>query len=173
MKTKFFTKFITLIIFLTIFIVFFKGLKNSSIYVPDYKTKKDIPFFNTKIFNTNKKINSKEFFENDRYYLMNIWASWCFPCREEHVYLMDLSNEKNLYLIGLNYKDTEKNAKNFLVKFNNPYDIIFEDKNGTIAIEWGAYGVPETFLIRDNKVIKKVIGPLNENLLDEIKELIK
>ncbi len=173
MKTKFFTKFITIIILFSIFIVFFKSLQNSSIYIPDDKKLKDIPFFNAKIFNTNEKKNSKQLFENDKYYLMNIWASWCLPCREEHVYLMNLSNEKNLYLIGLNYKDTEKNAKNFLSKFNNPYDIILVDENGTIAIEWGAYGVPETFLIRNNKVIKKVIGPLNENLLDEIKELIK
>ena len=68
----------------------------------------------------------------------------------------------------LNYFD---NAKNFLINLDNPYDLIFLDNDGTIAIEWGAYGVPETFLIQNNKIIKKIIGPLNEKLLFEIKEL--
>ena len=70
-----------------------------------------------------------------------------------------------------NYKDNFENAKNFLINLDNPYDLIFLDNDGTIAIEWGAYGVPETFLIQNNKIIKKIIGPLNEKLLFEIKEL--
>ena len=76
-------------------------------------------------------------------------------------------------IIGQNYKDNFDNAKNFLKELNNPYDLIFFDKDGTIAIEWGAYGVPETFLIKNNQVIKKIIGPLNKNLLFEIKELTR
>jgi len=76
-------------------------------------------------------------------------------------------------LIGLNYKDKKKNAKNFLNELGNPYDKIFVDLNGTISIEWGAYGVPESYLILNNKIIKKYIGPLNQQLIDEIKLIIK
>ena len=86
---------------------------------------------------------------------------------------MDLSKKENIKIIGQNYKDNLDNAKNFLVKLDNPYDLIFLDNDGTIAIEWGAYGVPETFLIKNNQIIKKIIGPLDQSLLFEIKELIQ
>ena len=86
---------------------------------------------------------------------------------------MDLSKKENIKIIGQNYKDNFDNAKNFLINLDNPYDLIFFDNDGTIAIEWGAYGVPETFLIKNNLIIKKIIGPLNEKLLSEIKELAK
>ena len=172
MKVKIFPSLIV-IIFLIIFFVFYKGLQNSNIYIPQSHFEKDIPNFKVKIFNTSKKINSEEIFKNDKFYLMNIWASWCVPCRDEHPFLMNLSNQKNIEIIGLNYKDDIEKAKIFLNQFGNPFKEIFSDTDGTIAIEWGAYGVPETFLIYDKKVIKKIIGPLNENLLLEIKKLIK
>ena len=76
-------------------------------------------------------------------------------------------------LIGLNYKDNVLNAKNFLDELKNPYAQIFSDQDGLIAIEWGAYGVPESILIYNKKIIKKVIGPLNKSLVFEIEELIK
>ena len=85
--------------------------------------------------------------------------------------IRDRSKKENIKIIGQNYKDNFENAKNFLINLDNPYDLIFLDNDGTIAIEWGAYGVPETFLIQNNKIIKKIIGPLNEKLLFEIKEL--
>ena len=172
MKVKIFPSLIV-IIFLIIFFVFYKGLQNSNIYIPQSHFEKDIPNFKVKIFNTSKKINSEEIFKNDKFYLMNIWASWCVPCRDEHPFLMNLSNQKNIEIIGLNYKDDIEKAKIFLNQFGNPFKEIFSDTDGTIAIEWGAYGVPETFLIYDKKIIKKIIGPLNENLLLEIKKLIK
>ena len=86
---------------------------------------------------------------------------------------MDLSNQKNLQIIGLNYKDNDKNAEKFLIELNSPYKIILSDKDGTISIEWGAYGVPESFLVYNNEIIKKIIGPLNINISAEIKDLIK
>ena len=73
----------------------------------------------------------------------------------------------------MNYKDTKKNAKNFLQKLGNPYDKIIFDNKGINAIEWGAYGVPESFLINNNKIIKKYIGPLNEESVEEIKLYIR
>ena len=82
------------ILFLVFFVIFFLGLKNTNIYVPSVKYEKEVPFFTTQLFNTNKKINSDEIFKNDKYYLMNIWSSWCIPCRDEHPFLLSLKNEK-------------------------------------------------------------------------------
>ena len=172
MKTKIIPIFIS-IIFLLIFFIFYKGLKNSNIYTPNTNIKKNIPSFNAKIFNSNKEINSKEIFKKDKFYLMNIWASWCAPCRDEHPFLINLSKQNNLEIIGLNYKDDIEKAKFFLKKFDSPYNLVFSDVDGTIAIDWGAYGVPETFLIYNEKIIKKIVGPLNESLLLEIKNLIQ
>ena len=170
MKTKIFPTFL-IFTFLIIFFVFFKGLQNTNIYTPETKSEIKIPNFETKEFFSKDKINSDQIFIGSDYYLLNIWASWCVPCKEEHKYLMDLSKKENIKIIGQNYKDNFENAKNFLINLDNPYDLIFLDNDGTIAIEWGAYGVPETFLIQNNKIIKKIIGPLNEKLLFEIKEL--
>ena len=165
--------FITILLFIVVFTVFFKGLKNTNIYVPNNDLEKTIPSFTTKLLNSNKEINSNEIFKNNKYYLMNIWSSWCVPCKDEHQFLMELNKEKNLEIIGLNYKDNILNAKKFLAELKNPYSNIISDLNGLIAIEWGAYGVPESFLIYNKSIIKKVVGPLNESLVFEIKEMIK
>ena len=160
--------------FVLIFFLFYKGLKNSSLYTPITKIEKDIPFFEAKIFDKDEDISSNEIFIDDnKFYLMNIWASWCVPCIDEHPFLLELIKQKNLRLIGLNYKDDDIKAKKFLNELGDPYSIILSDYNGTLAIEWGAYGVPETFLIKEKKIIKKIIGPINDNYLTQIKELIK
>ena len=172
MKSKILPIFLT-IIFLIIFFIFYKGLHNSNIYIPKTKIEKNIPSFRAKIFDSHDQINSDDIFENNKFYMMNIWASWCVPCREEHFFLMSLSSQKNLEIIGLNYKDNIENAKNFLKELDNPYTIILSDMDGTKAIEWGAYGVPETFLIYNKKIIKKIIGPINKTLFLEIKKIIK
>ncbi len=172
MKIKFFPFFL-IIIFLMIFFIFYRGLQNSNIYTPTIQNEKSIPNFNAKVFETDKIINSTQIFEKEKFYLLNIWASWCVPCRDEHSYLIELSNKKNLKIIGLNYKDDVKKAKNFLEELSNPYNTIITDKNGTIAVEWGAYGVPETFLIYNRKIVKKIIGPLNQSSLLEIEGLVK
>ena len=76
-------------------------------------------------------------------------------------------------IIGINYKDKIDNAKSFLNELKNPYDLIILDNSGTISIEWGAYGVPETFLISDKNIMKKIIGPLNTDSFSKIKDLVK
>ena len=161
---------ILIVFFFIIFFVFYKGLQNSNIYTPKITLDKEIPFFKAKSFENNL-LNSDEIFTENKFYLMNIWASWCIPCKEEHPFLMNLSKEKHIEIIGLNYKDTIDNAKRFLKELNDPYDMILSDDDGTIAIEWGAYGVPESFLIYDKKIIKKIIGPLNPISIKEIKKL--
>jgi len=172
MKIKIFPG-LFIIFFLIIFYIFYKGLQNSSIYIPNANITQNIPSFESKIFGTNKKIKSEDFFNHNQFYLFNIWSSWCVPCRDEHPFLMNLKSDKNIKIVGLNYKDNNENSKKFLNELSNPYDTIFLDEDGLIAIEWGAYGVPESFLIYNDKIIKKIIGPLNQNLILEIKSLIK
>ena len=165
--------FFVVIIFGIIFIVFYKGLEDTNIYTPDLNVQKDVPIFNSKDFYSEKVFKSSDIFEFDKTYLLNIWSSWCVPCRQEHPLLMTLKQNDKIDIIGLNYKDNKKNAVKFLQELGNPYEKIFIDLDGTQAIEWGAYGVPESFLIYNNKIIKKYIGPLNEDLISEIKYLIK
>ena len=165
--------FFVVIIFGIVFIVFYKGLEDTNIYTPDLNVQKDIPIFNSKDFYSEKVFKSSDIFEFDKTYLLNIWSSWCVPCRQEHPLLMTLKQNDKIDIIGLNYKDNKKNAVKFLQELGNPYEKIFIDLDGTQAIEWGAYGVPESFLIYNNEIIKKYIGPLNEDLISEIKYLIK
>ena len=161
------------LVFIVIFIIFYKGLQNTNIYTPNSKSSFEVPSVSVKLFNSNEIVNTLEIFSSDKFYLLNIWSSWCVPCRQEHSILMELTKNDNLRVIGINYKDTKKNANNFLKELGNPYDNIIFDNKGTNAIEWGAYGVPESFLINNNKIIKKYIGPLNERSMEEIKSFIK
>jgi cytochrome c biogenesis protein CcmG/thiol:disulfide interchange protein DsbE len=164
-----------IIIFLSFcFVIFYKGLNNSNTYSPKVKDRKNIPIFEAKNFNSHDYLNSKKIFEEDTFYIVNIWASWCVPCRAEHPLLMELSKNQSIKLIGLNYKDSLDNAKKFINEFGNPYSQIIIDNDGTLSIEFGAYGVPETFIIDKNKkIIKKFIGPINKKIVDEIKLIIK
>ena len=172
MKSKFIPSILILIFFIT-FVIFFKGLKNSNIYTPNTKIKKEVPSFELKSFENNSIIISEKIFKDNKYYFMNIWASWCIPCKEEHKFLMELKKDDRIELIGFNYKDNFKNASSFLKDLGNPYDIIVSDKDGTASIEWGAYGVPESFLVYQNKIIKRFIGPINSEDLLKIQKIIR
>ena len=160
-------------LFIIIFIFFYKGLQNSNIYTPEKKINIKVPSFDAELLYEKKLINSSELFQVDKYYLLNIWSSWCVPCRQEHPLLMSLGKNKNLELIGINYKDTKINAKNFLAELGNPFKKVIFDDRGINAIEWGAYGVPESYLIKNGIIIKKYIGPLNKTLFNEINFLVK
>lgn len=164
--------FIILFSLIFVFIIFFKSLNKSNLYEPKSNIL-SLPEFTTITFFEKKEINSKNIFNKNKFYLLNIWASWCLPCKEEHSLLMVLNNNDQLEIIGLNYKDNQKNAKKFINHLGNPYDKILLDKDGTIAIEWGAFGVPESFLIYQNQIIKKFIGPLSKKSVKEIEKLIQ
>jgi cytochrome c biogenesis protein CcmG, thiol:disulfide interchange protein DsbE len=172
MKNKF-LPFSIIFIFIAIFIIFYKSLQDINIYTPEVKIDNEIPSISVKLFYSNETVDSSEIFESNKFYLLNIWSSWCFPCRQEHPLLMDLTKNEKVEVVGINYKDSKINAENFLNNFGNPYEKIFFDKDGTQAIEWGAFGVPESFLIYNRKIIKKYIGPLNNELIEEIKLTIK
>jgi cytochrome c biogenesis protein CcmG/thiol:disulfide interchange protein DsbE len=93
--------------------------------------------------------------------VLNVWGSWCLPCRDEAPLLMRMAADKRYRLVGLNYKDQTDNALRFLERFGNPFAAIGADANGRAAIEWGVYGVPETFVIgRDGMIAYKLVGPI-------------
>lgn len=101
------------------------------------------------------------------YTLVNIWASWCAPCRLEHPLLVALGQSGELRIAGLNYKDSRENALRFLGQLGNPYHAVGIDPNGRAAIEWGVYGVPETFLVGpDGTILHKHVGPLTAEVLE-------
>jgi len=166
---------IILLIFLIFcFTIFYKGLDNPNIYTPKTNIQRNLPIFKAKDFITNTNIDSAKVFAKDSYYIVNIWASWCIPCRKEHPLLMELNKNQSIKLVGLNYRDNLNNAMKFINEYGNPYTQILIDKDGTLAIEFGAYGVPETFLIDKNKkIIKKFVGPINKKILEEIKLIVK
>ena len=173
MKNKF-NLFIIIIFLSFCFIIFYKGLNNSNTYSPKINNKKNIPTFKAKDFNSSTYLNSENIFVEDIYYIVNIWASWCVPCRTEHPLLMRLSKNQSVKLIGLNYRDKLSNAKKFINEFGNPYSQIIIDNDGTLSVEFGAYGVPETFIINKNKkIIRKFTGPINKEIIKEIKLIIK
>ena len=167
-----------LIILSLILFVFFSlllGLNKNNYYSTEKIMNSKLENFQGVDLYSNKNINFSEVSRSENFTLINIWASWCLPCKKEHAFLLDLNKNYNLVMIGINYKDNIENAKSFILNLGNPYDFIIKDYKGFIAIELGAYGVPETYLIRNsnNEILKKYIGPIDEKKLKEIKSIIK
>ena len=98
--------------------------------------------------------------------LVNVWASWCVPCRDEVPFLEQLSKDKRIQLVGINYKDSPEDARRFLNRFGNPFIANGRDASGRTSIDWGVYGVPETYLIgRDGRIAYKLVGPVTADNL--------
>jgi len=101
--------------------------------------------------------------------VLNVWASWCAPCHDEAPLLLRLAQDTRIQVVGMNYKDAPDNARRFLGRYGNPFAAVGEDGNGRAAIEWGVYGVPETFVIGRNGLIAfKLIGPITPTNLDTV-----
>jgi cytochrome c biogenesis protein CcmG, thiol:disulfide interchange protein DsbE len=107
--------------------------------------------------------------------LVNVWASWCVPCHDEAPLLMQLAEDKRIRILGINYKDQPDNARRFVGRYGNPFAAVGADQNGRVSIDWGVYGVPETFLIgRDGKIAYKLVGPISpENMASTLKPQIE
>ena len=107
--------------------------------------------------------------------LVNVWASWCAPCHDEAPLLMKLAADKRIRVVGINYKDQPDNARRFIGRYGNPFATVGADSNGRASIEWGVYGVPETFIVgRDGRIAYKLVGPItDENIAEQIKPAIE
>jgi cytochrome c biogenesis protein CcmG/thiol:disulfide interchange protein DsbE len=106
--------------------------------------------------------------------LVNVWASWCVPCHDEAPLLMQLAGDKRIRLVGINYKDSAENARRFLGRYGNPFAAVGADANGRTGIEWGVYGVPETYVVgRDGRIAYKLVGPISpENFRSQLEPAI-
>ena len=107
--------------------------------------------------------------------LVNVWASWCVPCHDEAPLLEQLAKDNRIQLVGINYKDSPDNARRFLNRYGNPFSAVGRDEAGRASIDWGVYGVPETFLVgRDGRIAYKLIGPITpDNLAQSLKPAIE
>ena len=162
------------ILFLIILLSFFYLLlieRNPS-EIPSNLLNKKVPSFETSSLIKNKNFISSNEFGNE-IILVNFFATWCKPCRDEHPYIKRLAYEKKIKIIGINYKDNPEKAINWLKKLGNPYSDIPLDKSGKIAIDWGVYGIPETFVVSQDAVIKyRHVGPITNNIYKKIILLI-
>ena len=149
-----------LIIFAVLVIFLAVGLTLNPREVPSPLIGKPAPEFELPLLLQDGSFSNKDLIGHVT--LVNVWASWCFACRQEHEVVKHLSRE-GVRIIGLNYKDEASDAKQWLAKLGNPYQAIAADRDGRIAIDWGVYGAPETFLIDQQGIIRhKVIGPLSD-----------
>ena len=166
---------IPFVFFLFILSIFFYLLiiERNTFELPSNLLNKNVPNFETKSLLKNENfVSSKEF--GNEIILVNFFATWCQPCRDEHVYINGFSNEKGIRIIGINYKDTSDNAIEWLKNLGNPYSDVPIDKNGTIAIDWGVYGIPETFIVNSKGIIKyRHVGPITKKIYEKINLLIK
>tara|TARA_A100001011_G_scaffold333941_1_gene361990 strand:+ start:41 stop:562 length:522 start_codon:yes stop_codon:yes gene_type:complete len=162
------------IILLIVFIigVFFIGLNKNSTYDTKNLVGKKITKIQLDHFNDNRKITEEDLKKND-FTLINFWASWCAPCRDEHPFLLKLNNEKNLKILGVNFKDKKNHAVRFLTDLGNPYHVLTRDELGKESVNFGIYGIPESILInKDLIIVKKFIGPISNNDYNYIKKIV-
>ena len=101
--------------------------------------------------------------------LVNVWASWCVPCHDEAPLLTELGRDPRLQVVGINYKDSTENARRFLGRYGNPFRVVGVDANGRASIEWGVYGVPETFIVgREGTIVYKLVGPVTPDNINTV-----
>ena len=160
-------KLIPLILFLVIAVFLYFSLNSTSSKLPSPLLGKMFPNVECRDFYSNESVLLTNLF-SDNISLINVWASWCVSCRQEHQMMMKIANNKDLQLIGINYKDTRVDGEKFLKIMGNPFDVIIFDPNGKIGLDLGVYATPETFL--ENKqgvVLYKHIGAIDSKIWEE------
>ena len=160
-------KIIPLILFLVIAVFLFLSLNSNPSKLPSPLLGKTFPSIEGKDFYTDEPVKATELFA-DKMTLVNVWASWCTTCRQEHHMMMKIANNKDLQLIGINYKDSRVNGKRYLEMMGNPFDVIVFDPSGKIGLNLGVYATPETFLVNQQGVIIfKHIGAIDSKVWEE------
>lgn len=159
---------IPLVVFVGLVALFIFGLQNDPHIVPSPLIDKPAPAFNLPTLqNADNNISLKDL--TGHVSLINVWASWCVACRSEHPVLVKNAKNKQLNLYGLNYKDKREDALQWLNQLGNPYLENAFDETGKVGIDYGVYGVPETFVLDKNGIIRyKVIGPIDQEKLDTV-----
>ncbi len=156
------------VIFIGLIAVLAVGLRLDPRHVPSPLIGKPLPSFNLAALNEpDRLISETTFFGKPR--LLNVWASWCSACVIEHPLLVSLAQQNQVEIFGLNYKDDPRKAEAWLRKHRNPYKLIIVDDEGDLGLDLGVYGVPETFVIDKQGVIRyKQVGPLDQQVINEI-----
>ena len=171
-------KFLLIIPIITFFFIistffYFLIIERDPSEVPSTLVKKKIPIFETtSLFEKQNFTSTNEFgYETT---IVNFFATWCIPCRMEHKYIKKLSSEKAIKVIGINYKDDSQQAIQWLKELGNPYSNIAIDAKGLIAIEWGVYGIPETFIVNQNNIVQyRHVGPITKEDYDKFLKIIE
>ena len=160
-------KFIPLILFLFIAVFLYFSLNSNSSKLPSPLLGKMFPNIEAKDFYSDESVLLTDLF-SDNISLVNVWASWCVTCRQEHQMMMKIANNKDLQLIGINYKDTRADGERYLEVMGNPFDVIVFDPSGKIGLDLGVYATPETFLVNQQGVILfKHIGAIDSKVWEE------
>ena len=160
-------KFIPLILFLVIAVFLYFSLNSNSSKLPSPLLGKMFPNTEAKDFYSDESVLLTDLF-SDNISLVNVWASWCVTCRQEHQMMMKIAKNNNLQLIGINYKDTRADGERYLEVMGNPFDVIVFDPSGKIGLDLGVYATPETFLVNQQGVVLfKHIGAIDSKVWEE------
>lgn len=158
---------LSIVFFLGIIYFLYAGLDKDPTLIPSPLIGKTAPNFKSIDLITGESITNTELL--GKFYILNVWASWCYGCSIEHNYLMNMYKNNEIDIFGLNYKDEKDSAINWLKERGNPYKNIIVDTDGNIAIDYGVYGAPETFIIdEDGIIIYKHVGPIDQNFYNQI-----
>ncbi len=156
---------IPIIVFIIICLFFLFGLEKNPQELPSVLINHKFPKFELTDLN-GTRVDNKVFKNN--IVILNFWASWCYACLKEHDELFKFTNNKNILLIGVDYKDNINDAKKWLNDLRNPYKLVIFDVNGNLGLDLGVYGVPETFIIDKNGVIRmRIAGPITDEIIDK------
>jgi cytochrome c biogenesis protein CcmG/thiol:disulfide interchange protein DsbE len=153
-------------LFALIALFFFQGLSKDSKKIPSLLIGKPVPHFVLPTLHSSSAISSETL--KGRPYLLNVFASWCEACQTEHALLLQIAKEKGISMYGIDYKDRPETAKQFLEELGNPYQAVFLDRTGRVALDLGVYSTPETFLIDAQGIVRyRWVGPLTQGVWEK------